>query len=310
MTASRLRAGSEFMVKRRASGSEGVKARLRPLAALHICGRHLQRWLPGPPGGRDRARPLRRRRDWEGTYVDEHDPNLLTDLPKAVLNWPDYLASRIRSDDSTAAKNFLAAGYPPDIVPTPRLSVLAEPLRELVLGSDACASGRSGWTRPSTPMPTMALPTTTTTRAFRSPTSVRTWRPLRRPEDPAPLDHRRRDDGRASADRPSCARVCAARRSAAGRSSRQGPWPCLGGAGSREPQYRLYEVQNGNHIETYQDTLPAARADHAARAEGVRPARAPCRTAHAAATRPVHRPRRPHRRAPRAAGRCAQLFVP
>ncbi|HEY6241227.1 MAG TPA: hypothetical protein VIW78_10360, partial [Burkholderiales bacterium] len=28
--------------------------------------------------------------DWEGTFVDEHAPNLLTDLPPAVLNFPDY----------------------------------------------------------------------------------------------------------------------------------------------------------------------------------------------------------------------------
>jgi hypothetical protein len=27
--------------------------------------------------------------------------------------------------------------------------------------------------------------------------------------------------------------------------------------GDRAPAYRLYEVQNGNHIETYQDTPPA-----------------------------------------------------
>ena len=31
--------------------------------------------------------------DWEGTFVDEHAPNLLTDLPPAILNFPDYVAS-------------------------------------------------------------------------------------------------------------------------------------------------------------------------------------------------------------------------
>ena len=30
--------------------------------------------------------------DWEGTFVDEHAPNLLTDLPPAILNFPDYVA--------------------------------------------------------------------------------------------------------------------------------------------------------------------------------------------------------------------------
>src|SRR5256885_3096950 len=53
--------------------------------------------------------------DWEGTFVDEHAPNLLTDLPAAVLNFPDYVASGFNAS-STAAKNIRAAGYPPDIV--------------------------------------------------------------------------------------------------------------------------------------------------------------------------------------------------
>src|SRR5205085_3492794 len=53
--------------------------------------------------------------DWEGTEVDEHAPNLLTDLPAAILNFPDYAASGFNAA-STAEKNFLAAGYPPDIV--------------------------------------------------------------------------------------------------------------------------------------------------------------------------------------------------
>src|SRR5947207_1710305 len=41
--------------------------------------------------------------------------NPLTDLPPAVLNFPDYVASG-RDPNSTAAKNIRAAGYPPDIV--------------------------------------------------------------------------------------------------------------------------------------------------------------------------------------------------
>src|SRR3989441_2900620 len=53
--------------------------------------------------------------DWEGTFVDEHAPNLLTDLPPAILNFPDYVASGLNAS-STAAKNIMAAGYPPDIV--------------------------------------------------------------------------------------------------------------------------------------------------------------------------------------------------
>src|SRR5467141_2585184 len=53
--------------------------------------------------------------DWEGTFVDEHAPNLLTDLPPAILNFPDYVASGF-NPASTAANNIRGAGYPPDIV--------------------------------------------------------------------------------------------------------------------------------------------------------------------------------------------------
>src|SRR2546427_232855 len=53
--------------------------------------------------------------DWEGTFVQEQAPNLLTDLPPAILNFPDYVASGF-SAASTAASNIQGAGYPPDIV--------------------------------------------------------------------------------------------------------------------------------------------------------------------------------------------------
>src|SRR5436309_12694471 len=46
---------------------------------------------------------------------DLHAPNILTDLPPAILNFPDYVASGFNGA-GTAAKNILGAGYPPDIV--------------------------------------------------------------------------------------------------------------------------------------------------------------------------------------------------
>lgn len=52
--------------------------------------------------------------DWEGTFVDAQGPNLLTDLPPAILNFPDYRASGFNAA-TTAARNIVAAGYPPDI---------------------------------------------------------------------------------------------------------------------------------------------------------------------------------------------------
>ena len=56
--------------------------------------------------------------DWEGTFVDPDGPNILIDLPPAIRNWPDYVASGFNSS-SQAAQNIMAAGYPPDIVASP-----------------------------------------------------------------------------------------------------------------------------------------------------------------------------------------------
>ena len=53
--------------------------------------------------------------DWEGTYVDPRTGGILASLPPALLNYPDYVASGF-DPNSTAAKNIVAAGYPPDIV--------------------------------------------------------------------------------------------------------------------------------------------------------------------------------------------------
>jgi hypothetical protein len=53
--------------------------------------------------------------DWEGTFIDPSGPNILIDLPPAIKNFPDYAASNF-NPNSQAAQNILAAGYPPDIV--------------------------------------------------------------------------------------------------------------------------------------------------------------------------------------------------
>ena len=53
--------------------------------------------------------------DWEGTYIDPDGPNILISLPPAIKNFPDYVASGF-NPNSQAAKNIMAAGYPPDIV--------------------------------------------------------------------------------------------------------------------------------------------------------------------------------------------------
>ncbi|HEY0483669.1 MAG TPA: hypothetical protein VGD37_39390 [Kofleriaceae bacterium] len=53
--------------------------------------------------------------DWEGTFIDPRGPNLLIDLPPAIANFPAYVASGF-DPNSTAARNIEAAGYPPDLV--------------------------------------------------------------------------------------------------------------------------------------------------------------------------------------------------
>src|SRR5215467_1462764 len=55
--------------------------------------------------------------DWEGTFVDAVAPNLLSTLPPAILNFPDYVASGF-SAGSIAAKNIRDVGYPPDLTIT------------------------------------------------------------------------------------------------------------------------------------------------------------------------------------------------
>jgi 3HB-oligomer hydrolase (3HBOH) len=53
--------------------------------------------------------------DWEGTFIDPQGPNLLIDLPPAIANFPGYAASGF-DPNSAAAHSIEAAGYPPDLV--------------------------------------------------------------------------------------------------------------------------------------------------------------------------------------------------
>jgi 3HB-oligomer hydrolase (3HBOH) len=55
--------------------------------------------------------------DWEGTFVDPRGPNVLTDLPPAIKNFPGYVAAGC-NPASPEAHAIRAAGYPPDIVTT------------------------------------------------------------------------------------------------------------------------------------------------------------------------------------------------
>ena len=181
--------------------------------------------------------------DWEGTYVDPVAPNILSGLPPAILNFPDYAASGF-SPGSTAAKNTVVTGYPPDLVsgttslwglysgqfwevtqcqwqkrldPTYDTYGLgtgtygyADRLSASDVGADLAAIATTG--NIGKPLITLAgtmdalLPINLHARAVAAAISARDYGG----------DHQQK----------------------------------------QLPAYRLYEVQNGNHIETYKDTFP------------------------------------------------------
>ena len=184
--------------------------------------------------------------DWEGTFVDEHAPNILTDLPPAILNFPDYVTSGFK-DTSTAAKNIVAAGYPPDIVAAPltmwnRYSnsfwevTQCQWQKRLDPTYDTYGSGTGTYnyvSRLSFSDVGAQFAAFATTGKIRRPlvTVAGTMDAL------LPIDHHARAYAR---------KVASASRHKRGEDERDGD----------RPAYRLYEIQNGNHIETYQDFYP------------------------------------------------------
>ncbi|WP_077038390.1 3-hydroxybutyrate oligomer hydrolase family protein, partial [Pelomonas sp. KK5] len=186
--------------------------------------------------------------DWEGTFVDPDTPNLLTDLPAAILNFPDYVASG-RSPTSTAAKNMMAAGYPPDIVAGAASLwgnysasfwevTQCQWQKRMDPGYDTYVAGPGNYNyvaRRSASDADDKLAAFATTGKIRKPliTVAGTMDAL------LPIDHHAR---------------AYARRVAEAADDDNGPksWHRRR---DRDPAYRLYEIQNGNHIETYRDTF-------------------------------------------------------
>ena len=184
--------------------------------------------------------------DWEGTFVDEHAPNLLTDLPPAILNFPDYVASKF-DPASTAAKNIRGAGYPPDII--------AEPLTMWNRYSNSFWEvTQCQWQKRLDPdYLTYESGTGTYNYVSRLSSSdvgaqfaaFATTGKIRRPlitvagtmDALLPIDHHARAYAR---------KVAGASKHKRGEDERD----------DDRPAYRLYEIQNGNHIETYQDFYP------------------------------------------------------
>ena len=186
--------------------------------------------------------------DWEGTYIDPTQ-NILVDLPTAVKNFPAYVASGY-DPSSLAAQNILAAGYPPDIVLRDTAGKVTASLWQSYFidfwevtacqwqlrfdpsyATYTAGVGNYDYLARLTPAIASEVAAVTTTGKIKKPliTVAGTMDAL------LPIRHQARAYEAA---------VDASRK---------------GNNDERSAQYRLYEVQNGNHIEAYTATFPQLR---------------------------------------------------
>ncbi len=180
--------------------------------------------------------------DWEGTYVDGSRNNLLAYLPPALQWFPAY-ANSGNDPASPAAQAIRAAGFPPDIVLSPTVSLwtsywaqfwevtACQWQKRLDPTYDTYGAGLGSYdygVREETTRVEENLEAFATTGKIKKPlvTVAGTMDAL------LPVAHQ---------SRAYAAAVARSRR---------------GNEAHRAPQYRYYEVQNGNHIETYQDVFP------------------------------------------------------
>jgi hypothetical protein len=184
--------------------------------------------------------------DWEGTYVDPIQ-NIMVDLPPAVKNMPDYAASNY-DPNSVPAQNILAAGYPPDIVHRDVNGVVTASLWKNYYNDfweaticqwqqhfdptyDTYTSGPGNYdylSRLGNQVDVNTVAAVASTGKIKKPliTVAGTMDAL------LPIKHQARAYEAA---------VDASRK---------------GNNDQRNAQYRLYEVQNGNHIEAYVTPFP------------------------------------------------------
>lgn len=190
--------------------------------------------------------------DWEGTFVDNTAPNLLSDLPAVLRNYPDYVAGGANAT-STAARNILAAGFPPDIgsgatslwamnnasfweVTFCQWQKRLDP--EYGTYTDGPANYNYVARQSVSPVGDNVADFATSGRIQRPLITVAGTMDALLPIDRHARAYARkveasRDDGT---------------RGERERARHSHHW--------HDPAYRLYEVQNGNHIETYRTVLP------------------------------------------------------
>jgi len=240
---------AEFMIKAAQLAREGVKAgygrspRFTYAVGTSNGGYQVRRAVETAPELFDGGV------DWEGTFVDEHAPNILTDLPPAILNFPDYATSGFNAA-GTAAKNIQGAGYPPDIVSgtTSLWGLYSAQFWEVTQCQwqkrldptyDTYGSGTGTYnyvSRLSLSDVGAQFAAFATTGKIRRPlvTVAGTMDAL------LPIDHHARAYAR---------KVAAASKHKHGDDDGDDH-------DDKVPAYRLYEVQNGNHIETFQVAFP------------------------------------------------------
>ncbi len=186
--------------------------------------------------------------DWEGTYINPTE-NILVELPTAIRNFPDYAASGYDMS-SAAAQGILGAGYPQDIVLKDASgNVTASLWRNYYFDFwevTACqwqerfdpsyptymaGLGNYDYLARLTPAIVAEVAAVTTTGKIKKPliTVAGTMDAL------LPVQRQARAYEAA---------VSASRK---------------GNNDERNAQYRLYEVQNGNHIEAYALIFPELR---------------------------------------------------
>lgn len=186
--------------------------------------------------------------DWEGTFIDPNGPNILIDLPPAIENFPGYVASGF-DPNSQAAKNIEAAGYPPDIlgggsslwtfywaqfweVTQCQWQKRFDPDWQTYTDGVNDVTGTGGYDY----LARAALDPSILAQVAAVATTGKIKKPL--------ITVAGTMDALLPIKRGARAYEAVVNASRKGNNEQ------------REAQYRLYEVQNGNHIETFKDTFP------------------------------------------------------
>jgi hypothetical protein len=195
--------------------------------------------------------------DWEGTFIDPRGPNLLIDLPPAIAHFPAYAASGF-DPNSAAARSIVAAGYPPDLVAGTtsfwglhwaqfwevtqcQWQKRFDPSFVTYRGGLNDVEGTGGYD--------YAARVAADPSIARSLAEVATSGKIKRPL----ITVTGTMDALLPIERSARSYEALVRRSCRGCDDRDGHGDAHG---RRAPLYRLYEVQNGNHIEAFRNTFP------------------------------------------------------